>query len=802
MENTISINTLSDILTCAALFMLAAYHLMIYWGRKKDREEIYNLYFSMFTLSATAFIVAPYFQPHLFLFSAKPEWLTVPNMESFAVWCLFFSGSKFLNVLLKVPQKITRYFLFTYVTIAISFLLTLTGNLISLDFYFRNFLPYVLGIVAVNVFLIYILYGQWVYRQKLLRVNFYRILYLGFVALTLNIFIYRTIELLTMPSVLILGHYITAIILYIFAYALSVKFNTEFFELKALKVSLEKKVEERTHALQKSNQLLEHQNLEIENQKQEIIKANTQLSLRAEELFELNQTRSRFFTGISHEFRTPLTLIIGPLESFLSRPSDDKTKGEYELMLRQAQRLLAFINQLLELSKLEKGVQKLEYANDNFNRFVRTIVSSYSSLAHDLKVQLNFIDECSGELNAFFDKDKIEKIITNLITNALKFTEAGGDVNVTLGFNDDTQLVQLTIRDNGIGIEPEHLDHIFEPFYQIDSSRNHRIEGTGIGLSLVKELVELHHGIINVSSQVRQGTEFVIRVPLDHPSYTDVLIENDEISEIDSHLFESTNVSKQNYDKGKKNILLVEDNADMRTFIKANLPQEYSALEASNGQEGIEMAIALMPDLIITDIMMPLMNGVTMTRLIKQDERISHIPVIMLTAKVSMENKIEGLGTQADDYITKPFNSKELVLRIQNILSARQRLREKFTKCVTVNPTDLVTTSTDEKFLQNALLLIERNMGEAEFTSAQFCEGMFMSRAHVHRKLKALTGQSAAHFVRTIRLKRAAQLLKHNSASVSEIAYQTGFNNLSYFTRCFKEQYGMLPSNYNTLGNM
>jgi hypothetical protein len=280
MANERSLGTFSDTLTCAALFMLAAYHLMIYWGRKKEAEEIYNLYFSIFIISATGFIVAPYFQPQYRLYSIKPQWLTVPNMESFAVWCIFFSGTKFLNVLLKVPHKTTRYFYFTYISVAIGFSLTLTGNFVSLDFYFKNFLPIVLLLVAINVCLIYVVYGKWVYQQKLLRENFYRIAYLGFIALTLNIFIYRTIELLNMPLILVVGHYITATILFVFAYALSVKFNTEYFELKALKVSLERKVEERTDALTKSNQLLEHQNLEIEKQKEEIIAVNKQLSLR------------------------------------------------------------------------------------------------------------------------------------------------------------------------------------------------------------------------------------------------------------------------------------------------------------------------------------------------------------------------------------------------------------------------------------------------------------------------------------------------------------------------------------------
>jgi signal transduction histidine kinase/DNA-binding response OmpR family regulator len=796
MQNEPIFSALSDILTCSALFMLAVYHSMIYWGRRKETEEIYNLYFSIFILSATGFIVAPYCQPEHLLYNYKPTWLTVPNMEAFAVWCLFFSGTKFLNVLLKVPSAWTRYFRITYATVAISFLLTLIGNFVSLAFYFKYFLPFVLLIVALNVFLIYAVYGYWVYQQKLLRQNFYKIVYIGFVALTLNLFIYRTIELLTMPSVLILNHFITAVILYIFAYALSVKFNTEYFELKALKITLEKKVEERTDALTKSNQLLEQQNVEIEKQKQEIVEANKLLLLRAEELYELNQTRSKFFTGISHEFRTPLTLIIGPLEALLSKSVDDSIKGEYKLMLRQAKRLLAFINQLLELSKLEKGVHTLVPVIDNFNQFIRTIISSYGSFADELNVQLNFVDECN-ELIIRFDKDKVEKIITNLVTNALKFTNNGGRVDVILSISDDAKSVQLTVSDNGIGIEPEHLDRIFEPFYQIDSMLSNRIEGTGIGLSLVKELVELHRGAIDVKSSVQEGTCFVVQLPIDRSLSSEEKFADYEMPAIEFQPAAAAVIDARNGMTGiHKNILLVEDNVDMRAFIKSSLPNEFQIEEAINGKEGIEKANELMPDLIITDVMMPVMNGINMTHIIKQDERTSHIPIIMLTAKVSMESKLEGLRMEADDYITKPFNVDELTLRIYNLLSMREKLRDKFTKCITVNPTELVTTSVDERFLQRALQLVEENLNESEFTSAQFCDELLMSRAHVHRKLKALTGQSATEFIRSIRLKRAAQMIRQRTGNISEIAYQTGFNNLSYFTRTFKEYFNCLPSEY------
>jgi signal transduction histidine kinase/DNA-binding response OmpR family regulator len=788
---------LPDLLATASLITLAIYHQMIYWGRKRDVLEHYNLYFSGFVLSAACFILLPYVQPQHFLYFLKPDWLYVLNIEAFLVLCLFLSGIKFLTLLLKVPATLTRYLYFTFITIPLNFLLTLTCNFISPEFYFENILIIVLVIVIINTILIYGVFGAWVYRQKLYRENFYRILYAGFILLTANILIYRTIELLTIPNILVFNHYISAFILYIFAYALSVKFNKEYFELKELKVGLEKKVAERTEALAESNQVLAHQNLEIENQRQEIISINRELSLRAEELSDLNQARSRFFAGISHEFRTPLTLIIGPLEGLLSNVPEGKTRSDYQLMLRQAKRLQELINQLLELSKLQKGMQRLNVMKGDLSRFVRTLVTAHEPLAKELDVELSFIEE-GFPLTTWFDEDNIEKITTNLLTNALKFTNARGKVKIYLRLTSDLTFVELIVQDDGIGIEEEELKHIFDPFYQGEMlPGNSHLAGSGIGLSLVKELTELHHGTIDVISVPGKGSEFTVKIPADQSSYSmDEIMDPEPEDEIHPDTLQSSAGNHHSLARERKVILIAEDNTDMRSFIKEGLQRSYQIIEASNGKEGLEMAMETIPDLIIADVMMPAMDGLEMTRNLKQDERTSHIPVIILTAKASTQSKLDGLSTYADDYVTKPFNSKELALRIQNLMNIRDGLREKFSKCITVKPSELVTTSVDEKFLQKALQIVETNMSDSDFSTEQFCAEIFMSRAHVHRKLKALTGQSASHFIRSIRLKRAAQLLIHNTATVSEVAYQTGFNNLSFFTRCFKEQYGTLPSSY------
>jgi len=792
MKIEVTLNMVPDLVAVAALIMLSVYHLMIFWGRRKDSEERYNLYFSAFVATTTLFIIAPYFQPIYFLYSLKPEWLHVINIEALLTLGLFFSGIKFLNRFLRLPDRWKRLFYFTYITMPLNFLLTLTSNFISTAFYFQYILVYVLLIVVLNIGLAYFVYGWWFLKQKLYKQTFFVVLYFGFVALTSNILIYRSIELLNIPRILYLNHYLSAVILYMFAYALSVKFNKEFFELKELKQDLEEKVLTRTEDLRQANELLGKKNIEIEHQKEKIIAINDQLSFRANELSTLDEAKSRFFAGISHEFRTPLTLIISPLESMLIQNHDARLTTEYNLMLRQARRLLELINQLLELAKLQKGLMVLKKEVANFNQLVKTIVSGYSSMAADSNVSLTLIEKCS-EQTFSFDIDKVEKIITNLLGNAIKFTPQGGEVAVILKMTSNENSIEVEVHDSGPGIEEFELDNIFNPFYQVDTVSQRGAVGSGIGLALVKELVDLHQGSISVKSEVSKGTVFTFQLPIDHNSTP---VDSVDFIELNDHNLDETFANGRQKQGGKKVILLVEDNSDMRLYISTNI-SDFNVVQAENGQDGLNIAVELVPDLIITDIMMPVMSGLELTARIKQDPRTSHIPIVMLTAKASAESKEEGLQTQADDYITKPFNMTELRLRIKNLIANRQMLKDKFSRSITVNPAELVTTSLDEKFLLKALDVIEQNMDESELSAEIFCEKLAMSRANVHKKLKALTDQSTTEFIRTIRLKRAAQLLKQNAGSISEIAYMTGFNNLSYFTKSFKEQFGTLPSEYN-----
>lgn len=789
-------NILPDLIAATALITLTIYHLMIYFGRRPDIEEKYNLYFAFFVLTVSLFIVVPHLQPGHWLAALKPGWLYVINIEAVLVFGLFFFGLQFLKHLLKFPKQFNKYFLFTYSCLLLNILFTLTSNFIGPGFYISHFLPIVVAVSVLNALLMYCIMGAWIYKKRLFGQNLYKVLYIGFILLTANILIYRSIELINFPRVLVVNHYLSAAILYVFTYALSTKFNSEYKELKELKASLELKVIERTEELKKSNLMLEVQNEEILAQKQEITLINEQLENKATQLAELDEAKSRFFAGVSHEFRTPLTLILGPLETLSHQTNDERLRKEYALMMRQANRLLALINQLLDLSKLQKGMMPLDMKQDNVSSFIRMIVASFSSVSQEQAVELLLTEETS-DLFLDFDKDKLEKILTNLVSNALKFTPRHGRIDVKIKLKDNKERLSLAVKDNGRGIEEDHLKKIFDPYYQVEPGIKHNYDGSGVGLALVKELVDLHQGSITVQSKLNAGSSFEIELPvknlaLVNPSEDRQYPMNGSTVGDDVEMAGFSDKKQTN----KTTILVAEDNIEMLQFIKSSLQDEYRIEEALNGQLGIDKTQALMPDLIIADIMMPVLDGIEMTKQIKQDERISHIPVILLTGKASVESKIEGLSTRADDYITKPFHVAELKLRIRNLIETRKSLKEKFSKQLVVNPSEIVTNSADENFLLKALQAVEENMDDTEFGIDEFCLAVNMSRANVHRKLKALTDQSTTEFIRTIRLKRAAQLLLQKTGSVSGIAYETGFNNLSYFTRCFKEVYGVLPSEY------
>ncbi len=556
-------------------------------------------------------------------------------------------------------------------------------------------------------------------------------------------------------------------------------------ELERMRLGLEDKVKERTAEL-------EQKNLQI---------------------MEMDQMKTRFFSNVSHEFRTPLTLIIGPLEDILSKEDlTEKNRVTMERMHRNAVRLLGLINQLLDLSKLDAGSMKLEMSESDILRFSRLITSSFQPLAERKNIQYK-VDISAWDYATYFDMDKLEKILTNLLSNAFKYTPQGGEVNCRIsieskGRNKDQDFLNIRISDSGPGIPAELLDKIFDRFYQVEGSWQRSGGGTGIGLSLTRELVGLQHGQIKVESAEGRGSSFTIVIPLgkEHLAQQEYLIAEKEDLEdagvanvvLVSGGYENRQTEDVGMEEkdGKAKILVVEDSEDVRAHLHEHLEDQFSMLEAFDGEEGLSMATETIPDLVITDLMMPGMDGVELCRRLKTDERTSHIPVIMLTAKATVESRIEGLETGADAYMTKPFNMRELLTRLKNLIEQRKQLRERFSKETDLSPSDIAVTSVDERFLNKAIKIIEDNLGDCDFDVTAMTGEIGMSRMQLFRKLKALTGQTPSEFIRTIRLKRAAQLLRKKFGNVAEITYEVGFNNLSYFAKCFRELYGVSPSEF------
>jgi signal transduction histidine kinase/DNA-binding response OmpR family regulator len=524
--------------------------------------------------------------------------------------------------------------------------------------------------------------------------------------------------------------------------------------------------------------------------------------LEAQKIREVNNLKAQFFANISHEFRTPLTLILGPIEKKLKEVATTNERVELNLIHRNATRLLNLVNQLLELSKLEAGSLQLRCQPGNISAFISAASSQFQSMA----ASKNIIFEHSNqnEIVCYFDPDKLEKIIFNLLSNAFKFTPEHGRITLLVSkefpnYTFPEGFVQLQVTDTGTGIAHEHLQKIFERFYQIDNSITRAFEGSGIGLALTKELAELHHGTIDVASQPGAGTTFTVRLPLGKSTFSDEEIDDTPIPFADTNVLVTGEIEIENYapdHRSNPTILVLEDNKDLQYFIRENLKQHYQVTLADDGEEGLKIAREEIPDLIITDLMMPKLDGLQVSAALKQDERTSHIPIILLTAKADQKTKLEGLETGVDDYIAKPFDMAELQVRIQNLVDNRKKIQHKFSSRLTLKPSDVNVESIDEKFIQKVIHAIEAHLDDSSFGVDELAHEVAMSTAQLYRKIKGLTDIKPVDLIRNIRLERAASLLKQNAGHIAEIAYQVGFNNLSYFAKCFKEKYGETPSEY------
>ncbi|MEQ8477330.1 ATP-binding protein [Fulvivirga sp.] len=509
-------------------------------------------------------------------------------------------------------------------------------------------------------------------------------------------------------------------------------------------------------------------------------------------LQELDIIKSNFFANISHEFRTPLTLIKGPVQEQLAHGGlSDSNRAHLQMINRNADRLLSLVDQLLDLSKLESGSLKLNIERASLSSFSRVVVAPFRYLAE--RKGIEFITNVTEMGDCHFDKDILEKIVVNLLSNAIKYTPEGGKVQYEQKVSGHLAIIE--VRNTGAGIPKDQQRKIFDRFYQMGKNQG----GVGIGLALVKELVTLHKGSISLTSNENEFTCFEVQLPIADTNYaTDERASDSQIRETSFPKEEADYIitAPDIIDSEKPIMLIVEDNSDLRELIRGLFNTYYSILQAENGEEGIQKAIEHVPDVIISDVMMPIKDGVELSQTLKADERTSHIPIILLTAKAGDENELKGLETGADEYMVKPFNNEILKVRVEKLIELRTQLRERYSQEVILQPKDIAISSVDEKFLDRVQSIIDSHLTKSDFTAELFSKEIGMSRMQLHRKLKALIGLSTSEFIRSQRLKMAAQLLDTSDVNMSEVAYAVGFNDPSYFAKCFKDAYGCTPSQY------
>ncbi|MDN5217196.1 two-component regulator propeller domain-containing protein [Fulvivirgaceae bacterium BMA12] len=534
------------------------------------------------------------------------------------------------------------------------------------------------------------------------------------------------------------------------------------------------------------------------------------IKFQREKELELNDLKLRFFTNISHELRTPLTLIKGPLQDLMSlENSSNFAKDKYRLMSRSVNRLLKLVNQLLEFRKVETENMVLKISKSDIIKFCKEVFDSFDDPANEKKLVFSFLHNVPI-FYLYFDREKIETICYNLLSNAIKFSPEKEKVTVTLRAPvNQGEYFEIVVADNGKGIAPGDTHRIFDRFYQAKDSIDNNT-GSGVGLALVKRLVTLHSGTIQVESVLGKGSKFIVRLPADDSWFRQldnyqVVEDSDEKAVTDRdgdrdylHDFEhNQEVSTQSSVHPDTNVMmLVEDNVDLRYYLKTLFDKDFDVVEAKDGNEGLDKVNRLIPDVIISDIMMPEMDGIEFCRRIKNDVKTSHIPIILLTAKTASESQMTGIKTGADDYIGKPFNPEILKAKVNSLLKNRSKLMQYFKKQIILQPSEIPGGDGEEEFLRSAVKIVEQNLNSPTFTTQDMLGEMGMSQPTLYRKLKALTGYSISQFIRSVRLKRAAQMLQTGKYNISDAAYSSGFNDLKHFRKSFQKQYGMTPTEY------
>jgi signal transduction histidine kinase/DNA-binding response OmpR family regulator len=750
-----------DFLKSGIFIILALLHLALYWYFPKRKANLYFFAFSILNSAnfLTHGIVYQYVglaeQKMLLLFLA----IVLFNFSS--LFFLTATYSAFGN-----RKGIFYYFLagFCFLSLPIILIFYKNGWLISLIGY-----PLLVFIESARISLM-------ASRKQIVGANIMTYGAIGFLILY-PIFQAMVFGILPVGPNYILGHLAFNLGILILPLSLSIFLATEAgFTSRSLEAKL-------IEVKQLSDKALAQ---ELENR----------------DMQELDKVKSRFFENISHEFRTPLSIIIGSIENLKKKDQDLESRlPDYKTIQRSADNLLKMINQMLDLSKLEKGKLDLQIIPENLTRRLKILASTFASLFESKNISYHHTIPLQPTW-VYMDEEKLGLIVNNLLSNAAKFTPSQGEVSFSANIqyrNDESCVLHMVVEDTGIGIPSSQVLLIFDRFYQSDNSMTRKYEGTGIGLALVKELVNLHGGSIDVDSKEGKGSIFKVQLLYKLAESRDM--ENTEAS-ADTH-HDPENIPER-YDRSsvkkstprhQKHVLVIEDNAELRQFISSYISDFYVVDEATDGKEGLKKA-KTNPDLIICDIMMPGLDGLSLCRKLKEDPKVSHIPIILLTAKADGESKIGGLKTGADEYMIKPFNAEELLVRINNLLNRQQNSKELFSQTFKLEPGEVIVHSPDEKFLQKVLKVVDENTANVHFDVIAFSREMGMSKTQLNRKLNALVGQSPNEFIRTYRLKKAAQLIKQHHGNIAEIAFEVGFSSPNYFTKCFHDHFGVVPSEY------
>lgn len=513
----------------------------------------------------------------------------------------------------------------------------------------------------------------------------------------------------------------------------------------------------------------------------------------ATRLKELDDTKTKLLTNISHEFRTPLTIMLGMAKLIQEKPEEWFKKGS-EKIIQNGHALLHLVNDLLDMARLEAGAMTVNCLQQDVIAQLRYLAGSFSSVAADKNIDLQFFPH-TGELIMDFDADKLKQIVSNLLSNALKFTPENGKVELLTVNSPNQHSFSIRVKDNGPGIAAEHLSQIFDRFYRIENPLLQTQSGSGLGLALTRELITLMKGTVGVESELGVGTQFTITLPVTNEAPLKEKMTKIEILNSDERADwnQSTLLLPENINAPE--VLIVEDNLDLIEYLHEILATDYRIYSAYNGKTGLEQALELIPDIIVSDVMMPVMDGITMLGQLKKDIRTSHIPVVMLTAKADIASRLAGLEKGADEYLAKPFNENELRVRLRNLIEMRERMQKHFAS-ITQDKAHLQdkTLLIENEFIRKIRAYMEKNIATEELNIQHLCSEMAMSRAQLYRKFKALTGKSVFEYLRTLRLHKAKDLLLNSTLNVTQVCFDVGFNNLSHFSRIFTEEFGQHPS--------